>query len=83
MHWTWGGFQEARGSNAGKEWYVENIFEELDSANEWFYDEDAKTLYFSPNMTTHNGKYVLPEKVYLVWILLNQKIYTFSFVAEF
>ena len=70
MHWTWGGFQEARGSSAGKEWYVENIFEELDSANEWFYDEDTKTLYFSPNMTTHNGKSVLPEKVYLVWIFV-------------
>ncbi|XP_057307631.1 uncharacterized protein LOC130645609 isoform X2 [Hydractinia symbiolongicarpus] len=51
LHWSYGGFQEARGSPAGKEWYVENIFEELDSANEWFYDENSKVLYYSPNGT--------------------------------
>lgn len=28
--------------------FVENIFEELDTTNEWFYDRSAKTLYYFP-----------------------------------
>ena len=51
LHWTYGGFQEARGSTVGREWYVENIFEELDVAEEWFYDEETKMIYYSPNGT--------------------------------
>ena len=35
----------------GREWYVENIFEELDVAEEWFYDEETKIIYYSPNGT--------------------------------
>ena len=46
-----GGFQEARGSGAGGAFYVANIFEELDSPNEWFLDKDTRTLYFMPNET--------------------------------
>ena len=46
-----GGFQEARGRNSGAEYYIANIFEELDSPNEWFVDKDSRTLYFMPNET--------------------------------
>jgi hypothetical protein len=46
-----GGFQEARGSRSGGAFYVANIFEELDSPNEWFLDKDTRTLYFMPNET--------------------------------
>jgi hypothetical protein len=46
-----GGFQEARGSHSGGAFYVANIFEELDSPNEWFLDKDTRTLYFMPNGT--------------------------------
>jgi hypothetical protein len=46
-----GGFQEARSSRSGGEFYVANIFEELDSPNEWFLDKDSRTLYFMPNET--------------------------------
>ena len=46
-----GGFQEARGSGSGGAFYVANIFEELDSPNEWFLDKDTRTLYFMPNDT--------------------------------
>ena len=46
-----GGFQEARGRKSGAEYYVANIFEELDSPNEWFLDKDSRTLYFMPNET--------------------------------
>ena len=46
-----GGFQEARGTDSGAEFYVANIFEELDSPNEWFVDKQTRTLYFMPNDT--------------------------------
>lgn len=46
-----GGFQEARGNGNGGAFYVANIFEELDSPNEWFLDKDTRTLYFMPNDT--------------------------------
>ena len=50
-----GGFQEPRGWNFGSEFYVANIFEELDSPNEWFLDKDTRTLYFMPNGTMPNA----------------------------
>ncbi|CAF1112345.1 unnamed protein product [Adineta ricciae] len=49
-----GGFQEARGLSWGGAFYVANIFEELDSPNEWFLDKDSRTLYFMPNETMPN-----------------------------
>jgi hypothetical protein len=49
-----GGFQEARGGNTGGPFYVPNIFEELDSPNEWFLDKNTRTLYFMPNDTMPN-----------------------------
>ena len=47
-----GGFQGARGNDNGAEIVVENVMEELDSQNEWFYDEESKTLYFFYNATS-------------------------------
>ena len=44
-----GGFQEARGCASGAEWYVENIIEELDAPNEWYYNETTKMLFYYPN----------------------------------
>ena len=49
--WSYGGFQEARGYSSGSEWFVDNIFEELDAPGEWFYDETEQKLYFYPNST--------------------------------
>ena len=31
--------------------YVENIFEELDNPNEYFFNEDTKQLFYAPNST--------------------------------
>lgn len=56
ISWSKGGFQEARGDIAGAEWYVENIFEELDEAGEWYYDDEKNKLYYFPNGS-------LPEQV--------------------
>ena len=51
LTWTKGGFQEARGAEYGVEWFVDNIFEELDSPGEWYYDTDQMMLYFVQNGT--------------------------------
>jgi len=52
LTFTKGGFQGARGPGAkGGEFYIENVFEELDSANEWFYNEQNKVLYWMYNGT--------------------------------
>ena len=47
----YGGFQEARGCAQGANWYVENIFEELDSPGEWYFDDLTDILYYYPNVT--------------------------------
>jgi hypothetical protein len=52
ISWSYGGFQEARGYKSGSEWFIDNIFEELDAPGEWFYDEKEQKLYFYPNSTT-------------------------------
>ena len=49
LKWTYGGFQCNHGDTEGAEWYVENIFEELDAPGEWFYDETEQKLYLYPN----------------------------------
>ena len=49
IKWSRGGFQEARGCKVGREWYIENIFEELDSPGEWYFDDIEKMLYLYPN----------------------------------
>ena len=54
IKWSYGGFQEARGCFFGKEWYVENIFEELDAPGEWFYDQTEQKLYLYPNGSNDN-----------------------------
>ena len=48
-----GGFQESRGSlhNAGGDWFIENVFEEFDSPNEFYYNKTQKKLYFYYNGT--------------------------------
>eukprot|EP01114_Cavostelium_apophysatum_P013942 TRINITY_DN3485_c0_g1_i1.p1 TRINITY_DN3485_c0_g1~~TRINITY_DN3485_c0_g1_i1.p1 ORF type:complete len:916 (-),score=185.26 TRINITY_DN3485_c0_g1_i1:40-2787(-) len=54
--WNFGGFQGARGGGCcggtGGEWYLDNVFSELDSPNEYFYDADNELLYFFYNGTT-------------------------------
>ena len=46
---TNGGFQGARGEKEGGDWFIENVFEELDSENEFFYNRSTKTLFFYAN----------------------------------
>eukprot|EP01044_Picomonas_judraskeda_P007659 COSAG03_NODE_835_length_5677_cov_2.833094_2_plen_190_part_00 len=58
--WERGGWQEARGNEEGKEWHVEGIFEELDSAREWFHDAAAQEIYFIPNSTKTSSSTTQP-----------------------
>ena len=44
-----GGWQNNRRMGMSEKYrFAENIFEELDTANEWYYDKKAKTLYYFP-----------------------------------
>ena len=45
-----GGFQGARGG-PGSDWYILNVFEELDNATEYFYNRSSMTLYYFANNT--------------------------------
>jgi len=48
---TKGGFQGSRGSDEGGDWFISNVFEELDYENEFFFDEAEAKLYFFFNST--------------------------------
>lgn len=47
--------------------FVENIFEELDTINEWFYDKKTKTLYYYPpkSLDIKNAKFETPQIAHL------------------
>lgn len=45
-----GGFQGARGGE-GSDWYISNVFEELDAPTEFYYDIAQQTLYYFGNGT--------------------------------
>ena len=47
-----GGFQEARGSGSGAEYYISNVLEELDAPNEFYVSFSNNTLYYQPNTST-------------------------------
>jgi hypothetical protein len=48
--------------------FVENIFEELDKENEWFYDKETNTLYYFPpkEMNIITAKLETPQIVHLI-----------------
>ena len=47
--------------------FVENVFEELDTVNEWFYDKKTKTLYYYPpkGLDLNNAKFETPQLAHL------------------
>jgi hypothetical protein len=46
-----GGNQGSRGGNAGQEFFIENVLDELDAPAEWYYDLPNKKLYLWYNAT--------------------------------
>lgn len=66
-----GGQQNNRPSKMHETYrYVENIFEELDTAQEWFLDEQTAILYYMPSKGTdpNTMKFVAPQLENLITI---------------
>jgi len=55
-----GGHQGGEGNQAGGEWFISNVKEELDAPNEFYYDESQKLLYFYANGTAPDPDVVVP-----------------------
>jgi len=49
FNWSKGGFQGGRGNSRGAEWFIEGVFEELDTALEWYHEVSANEIYFVTN----------------------------------
>lgn len=63
-----GGWQNNRRSGMHEKYrYTENVFEELDTANEWFYDKKTKTLYYYPpaGLDLKTAKFETPQLAHL------------------
>jgi hypothetical protein len=64
-----GGNQGARGNNEGGDFYIQDVFEELDYPGEFFYNRSTKQLYLWYNGTgapPSTSKFVVPNKQVLV-----------------
>lgn|GEM_PF-289108 len=64
-----GGWQNNRQMGMHEKYrFVENVFEELDTANEWFYDKDKKILYYFPpeNVNIKTAKFETPQIAHLI-----------------
>ena len=56
----------------GGGWHLENFFEAMDEANEWFLDQDKQTLYLIPNSTAGDddaGNAAPPSSEYVAVVL--------------
>ena len=49
LAWEYGGFHGGEGADAGEDWVVEHVLEELDSAREFYFDAGAQRLHFFHN----------------------------------
>jgi hypothetical protein len=64
-----GGWQNNRRMGMHEKYrFVENIFEELDTVNEWFYNKTTKTLYYFPpvGLDIKTAKFETPQIVHLI-----------------
>ena len=59
-----GGFQGARSyGSTGGNFYLENVFEEWDAPNEWWFDERTRCLYYYYNGTAEGPVPTIPADV--------------------
>ena len=49
LAWTHGAFHGAEGSDVGEDWYLSHVFEELDSAREFYFDAETQRLFYFHN----------------------------------
>jgi len=61
-----GGNQGAEGSDSADEWYIENVFEELDAPGEFYFDSGAGLLYAIFNTTDPPDEVVVPTLATLI-----------------
>ena len=78
MTFSRGGWQEARGGAIGGEggrghpqdYFVENVFEELDAEREFYYNSSTSTLYWVPPSGEHpsvfNGRILISYQETLI-----------------
>lgn len=52
MNFSAGGDQGGEGEAGGAEWYIENVYEELDDANEFFFEPKSRVLYYVVNASS-------------------------------
>lgn len=67
-----GGYQNNRPSPLHKKYrYVENVFEELDAPNEWYFDSTTQTLYFYPEniIKAKSATIEIPQLKHLIEIV--------------
>jgi hypothetical protein len=70
-----GGNQGSRGGNAGQEFFIENVLEELDAPSEFFYDPSSNKLYLWSNgsdTAPADGTLVVPVLTVLINATGNQ-----------
>jgi hypothetical protein len=63
-----GGWQNNRKMGMHQKYrFVENVFEELDTTNEWFYDKKTSTLYYFPpeDLNLKTAKFETPQIAHL------------------
>lgn len=63
-----GGWQNNRRSGMHEKYrYTENVFEELDTVNEWYYNKKAKVLYYFPakGLDLKTAKFETPQVAHL------------------
>ena len=58
FHFGAGGHQGGEGSDDAGEWFIENVREELDAPNEFFYDAMNQQLLYIPNSSNASGSTV-------------------------
>jgi hypothetical protein len=46
--------QGGEGMVSGGIWWIENVYEELDHPREWFFNSTTRTLFYMPNVTSHD-----------------------------
>jgi hypothetical protein len=61
-----GGSQGAEVSERADEWFIENVFEELDAPGEFFFDADAGALYVLFNTSAPPSEVVVPTLATLI-----------------
>ena len=49
LAWTYGGFHGAEGTDAGEDYYIDHVAEELDAPREFYFDAATQMLYYYHN----------------------------------